>query len=191
MSMLKDEITILKSLMVSLDNDTAMLVTFQYHTETNEYSKVDRSKSKYRYMVRVFKIEDLVKKIAWMREDANRLNKFKWPDDPWPWYICAGYPENWRVADWLACKLKKIKKWKDGQQLLAGFKPATAKQTAHFNDKAKYELNGYLDKDGNEVSITDRNALLKHVGQNLIKVDTKQKKSKIAVSNAASLRKTV
>lgn len=173
MAMLKDEITVVKSLMLSLDNDTAMLVTYQYHTETNEFSKVDRSKSKYRYMARVFKVEDLIKKIKWMREDANRLSKFKWPDDPWPWYICAGYPENWKVADWLACKLKKIKTWDEGQKMLLGYKTGTKTRMAGFNEKAKYDLEEYLDNDGNKVSLTDKAALLKLVGKNLIKIDKK------------------
>lgn len=175
MAMLKDEITVVKSVMLSLDQDTAMLVTYQYHTETNEYNKVDRSKSKYRYMARVFKVDDLVTKIKQMREDANRMSKFKWPDDPWPWYICAGYPENWKVADWLACKLKKIKTWEDGQKVLAGYKSGTKTRIAGFNDKAKYDLEGYLDNKGNTVSLTDKDALLKLIGQNLIKVDKKAK----------------
>lgn len=171
--MLKDEITVVKSVMINLDEDTAMLVTYQYHTETNEYSKVDRSKSRYRYMARVFKIEDLVTKIKQMREDANRLSKFKWPNDPWPWYICAGYPENWKVADWLACKLKKIKSWEDGLKVLDGYKTGTKTRVAGFNDKAKYDIEGYVDENGNTVSLIDRDALLKLVGQNLIKVDKK------------------
>ena len=170
MSMLNDEITILKSVAISLDQDTAVLVTFQYHTETNESSKVDRSKSRYRYMARVFKVADLVKKIQEMRDDANRLSKFKWPDDPWPWYICAGYPENWRVADWLAVKLKKIKTWENGQKILNGYKAGTKTKIAGYNEKAKYDIDGYLDADGSQVSLADRDALLKLVGHNLIKV---------------------
>ena len=170
MSMLNDEITILKSVAISLDQDTAVLVTFQYHTETNESSKVDRSKSRYRYMARVFKVVDLAKKIQEMRDDANRLSKFRWPDDPWPWYICAGYPENWRVADWLAVKLKKIKTWEDGQKILNGYKTGTKTKMAGYNEKAKYDIDGYLDADGSQVSLADRDALLKLVGHNLIKV---------------------
>ena len=171
--MLKDEISVLKSVMISLDPDTAVLVTYQYHTETNEFSKVDRSKSRYRYIARVFKVEDLVKKIKEMREDANRLVKARWPDDPWPWYICAKYPENGYVADWLAVKLKKIKSWEDGQKILSGFQTGTKKRIAGFNEKAKYEIEGYLDKDGNQVSLADKASLLARVGQNLIKVNKK------------------
>ena len=117
--------------------------------------------------------DDLVAKIKWMREEANRLLKFKWPDDPWPWYICAGYPENWKIADWLACKLKKIKSWDDGQKTLLGYKTGTKTRVAGFNEKAKYDLDGYLDNDGNQVSLNDKTALLKLVGKNLIKIDNK------------------
>lgn len=173
--MLKDEITVVKSLMMQVDKDIAMLVTYQYHTETNEFSKIDRSKSKYRWMARVFKTDDLVKKITSMREDANRLNKFRWPNDPWPWYICAGYPENWKVADWLLTKYKKIKTWDEGQKILAGWKSSTSKRQEGFNEKAKYEIDGYLDKDGKPVSLADKQAILDHLGDNLIKIDKKSK----------------
>lgn len=181
MPMLKDEITVVKSLIISLndDNDTnmmdgdAILVTRQYHTEPNEFGKVDRSKSKYRWMARVFKVKDLVAKINWMREDANRLNKFKWPDDPWPWHVCSGYPEHWKIADWLTTKLKKIRTWEEGQMFLKGWETKTKHRDAGYNDNAKYDVDGYLDKDGNSVSLTDRNALRARIGQNLIKVDSK------------------
>ena len=62
MSMLNDETTILKGIMMQLNEEAAVLVTLQYHTEKNEFSKVDRSKSKYRWFARIFKIEDLKKK---------------------------------------------------------------------------------------------------------------------------------
>ena len=174
MSMLKNEISVLKSIMISLDDKTAMLVTRQYHTEPNEFGKVDRSKSRYRWMARVFKLENLIKKIQWMREDTNRLNKFKWPDDPWPWYICAGYPENWKVADWLMIKIKKMKSWEDGQKVLAGWENATKNRTARYNKTAAYAVDGYLDNSGKQVSLTDKKTLLECVGQNLIKVDEKK-----------------
>ena len=170
MPMLKDEITVVKSMILSLDKDIAMLVTYQYHTEKNEFGKVDRSKSKYRWIARVFKTEDLVKKINWMREDANRLNKFRWPNDPWPWFTSAGYPEHWKIADWLATKLKKIKSWEDGQKFLAGWETQTKHRPAGFNPNAKYEIDGYLDENGKEVSLSDKKALLECVGQNLIKI---------------------
>ena len=172
MAMLKDEVTVVKSVMLKLDDSTAMLVTYQYHTEKNEYNKVDRSKSKYRWFARVFKIEDLVKKINWMREDANRLSKFKWPDDTWPWYVSAGYPEHWKIADWLMTKYKKMKSWEDGQKVLAGWETGTKHRKEGFNENAKYEVDDYTDSAGNKVSLTDKAAMLAHVGQNLMKVKT-------------------
>lgn len=171
--MLKDEITVVKSVMIKLDDTSAVLVTYQYHTEQNEFSKVDRSKSKYRWMARVFKVDDLIKKISWMREDANRLSKFKWPDDPWPWYVCSGYPEHWKIADWLSTKLKKIKTWEDGQKILAGWENKTKTRPEGYNKNAKYEVDGYLDNDGKPVSLTDKQALLASIGKNLIKVNAK------------------
>ena len=167
--MLKDEVSILKSLMIRLDDNTAFVVTYQYHTERNEYGKVDRSKSKYRWFARVFKIDNLINKIKWLCEDANRLNKFKWPNDPWPWYTCAKYPENYSIASWLSTKYKKIYSWEDGQKILNGWETKTANREGGYNTSAKYEIDDYLDESGNIVSLSDKNALMKRVGQNLIK----------------------
>lgn len=173
MAMLKDEAKVVKSTMMKLNDETALLVFRQYHTETNEFSKVDRSKSKYRWLARVIKIENIISSIKWMREDANRLQKCKWPNDPWPWYLCIEYPENYKVADWLAIKLKKIKSWEDGQKQLAGWETKTKTRPEGFNKTAAYETEGYHDEAGNIVSLTNRESLLKLIGQNLIKEDSK------------------
>lgn len=178
MSMLNDEITVLKSVMMQVDKDISMIVVYQYHSEKDEYNKVIRDKSLYRYIARVFKTEDLVKKIQSMNEDANRLTKFKWPDDPSPWYTSAEYPENWKIASWLATKLKKIKSWEDGQQALKGYAKGTKTKPAGVYPEKAYAIDGYQDQAGNLVSLTDKQALLKLVGQNLIKID-RQGKSKI------------
>ena len=173
MAMLKDEITVVKSVMINLDTDIAMLVTYQYHVELDPTDpagkKKDRSKSKYRYLARVFKTDDLVKKINELRDDKNRLNKFRWPDDKWSWYVCAGDSDNWKVADWLSVKFKKAKSWDDGQKILAGWQTGTKHRIAGFNENAKYEIDGYQDDAGNIVSLSDRAALLKLVGKNLMK----------------------
>lgn len=173
MSMLKDETTILKGMMMQLNEEAAVLVTLQYHTERNEFSKVDRSKSKYRWFARIFKLEDLKKKIAWLLDDANRLNKFKWPNDPWPWYVSATYPENYKIASFLATKLKKMKSWEDGQKQLDGWQTGTKKRIADYNPTAKYATEGYQDESGNLVSLKDKDKLISLVGQNLIKLGNK------------------
>lgn len=189
MAMLKDEATILKSLMIKLNDDTAMLVTYQYHSERDEYNKVDRSKTQYRWFARIFKIEDLANKIKWLYEDANRLSKFKWPDDPWPYYITAKYPENYVIARWLATKLKKIKSWEDGQKMLSGYTAKTKKHAGGYNFNAEYRIDGYKDANGQEVSLTDREALLARVGQNLMapRISTQEKKEIIASRNKSFL----
>lgn len=178
MSMLNDEIAVLKSLMIKLNDDVAMIVSLQYHSERNEYSKVDHGKSRYRWLARVFKIDDMVKTIKVLKEDSNRLNKFKWPKDPWPYYTCAGYPENWKIAEWFAIKLKKMHSWEDGIKFLDGWQTKTKKRAGGYKESAKYETEGYLDEDGKLVSIKDKDALLKHIGQNLIKVKPNEKSRK-------------
>ena len=178
MSMLKDEVSVLKSVMVQLDSETAVLVSLQYHVEPGENGKTDRSKSKYRWLARVFKLADLKSKIEWCYRDENRLNRFKWPDDPDPWYICAGGDsENRRIGDWLATKLKKIQTWENGLKTLDGWETKTKKRQAGYNASAKYDTDDYLDPAGNKVSLKDKDELLKHVGQNLYK--TRLMKSKL------------
>lgn len=172
--MLKDEAQIVKSLMIKLDDDHAMIVVRQYHTERNEYNKVIRANSSYRWLARIFKTKDLIDKIRWMKSDANRLTKFKWPDDPWAWYTAAKYPEHMHIADWLMVKYKKMKSWDEGQKYLAGWKNATkTNSTAGYNANAAYATEDYIAPDGSKVSLKDKTTLLKYVGKNLIKVDAK------------------
>lgn len=184
-AMLKDEIAILKAVMMQVDDNTAMLVTLQYHTEKNpDTGKLDRSKSYYRWLARVFKLDDLKAKIKWCMQDENALAKFKWPGDTSPWWICAANDSNNKtIGKWLNTKLKKLKTWNDGQLALKGWQSKTAKREAGYNEAAKYETEGYLTESGSTISLTDQKAILENVGKNLIYVC--QMKSKMAKTTAA------
>lgn len=172
MAMLKDEIAILKSVMISIDDETAVLATLQYHTEENPATgKLDRSKSQYRWLARVFKLEDLKAKIKWCMQDENALAKFKWPDDKSAWWICAANDSNNKtIGKWLATKLKKIKKWDEGIDILNGWQSKTASREGRYNAAAKYEISGYTTDAGEVVSLDDKAALLKNIGKNLYHV---------------------
>lgn len=164
----KDEITVLKSLMIEIDTDNLMLVTMQYHVEPREDGKVDRSKSKYRWLARVMpktEVKDIIK-FCWA--DENRLNRWKWPNDTWPYYIYAGESDNRTIGSWLATKLNKIQKWEDGVKQLYGWKKKTPSHpVAEYVKKAMYVHSGYTADNGDTVDLTDKDALLKHIGQNL------------------------
>jgi len=178
MAMLKDEIQLLKSIMIRLDQNHVLLVTDWYHTEKNDMGKTDRSKSKYRWLARVFTDDELKKMISTMYDDANRMNRCRWPNDPDPWYLCVGNDStNGVVANWLAIKYKKVKTWEDGLKLLHGWETKTKNRDAGYNLAASYDIVDYLDESGNKVSLEDKDTLLKLVGQNLYKPHTKKQKT--------------
>ena len=162
--------------MVKLDAANALLVAFQYHSEIHEdglkQGKTDRSKTRYRWIARTVKIEDLKKKIVEMSDDTNALVKCKWPDDPSNWYIATGAGSaNIEVASWLAMKLKKIKEWDEGVKLLDGWENKTSKHEARQNAKAKYETEDFEDPKapGVKISLKDKATLLKNIGHTFIK----------------------
>lgn len=174
--MKKDEIAILKSTMVKLDADHALLVALQYHSELHEdglkAGKTDRSKTKYRWIARTVKIEDLKQKIMDMSDDANALVKCKWPGDTSGWYTATGAGSaNIEIASWLSMKLKKIREWDEGMKIFDGWENKTKTHEARQNLKAKYETEGFEDPTapGVIVSLKDKATLLKNIGHTFIK----------------------
>ena len=180
MELKSDEMGILKGLAIKLDDTTALIVTMQYHTEKNERGKTDRSKSRYRWLARVQQIETINEAIKNMKSDANRLNPWKWPNDPsWDGQIVYTDSGNLAGANWLRMKMKKLVDWDLGQKMLNGWKRTLeAKGEDPYNLKAKYDIEGYQAEDGTIVNLDDKEALLKLVGQNLVK--EQQMKSKTA-----------
>jgi hypothetical protein len=177
--MLKDESSLLKSMMIRIDDNHILLVTQQYHTELNDQGKTDRSKSKYRWLARVFTDDSLKDLIKTMYDDANRLNRFRWPNDPDPWYICVGNDSTNAIgANWLSMKLKKLRTWEDGLKFLDGWQTETKKREAGYNLAAKYETEDYLMENGEKISLKDKDALLKCVDQNLYKPQIMKSKIK-------------
>lgn len=171
--MLNDEIINLKSLMVNIEGDINLIVCLQYHTERlpggdNSSGKFDRSKSMYRWIARVTTRQAIEDCINNLYKEENMNEKFKWPDEPDGYYLNCKYSRAYEVASWLETKLKKIKSWKDGLKVFAGYESKTKNRKGGINEKAKYKTEGYAAPDGTIVSLTDKDELLKHVGQNLI-----------------------
>ena len=167
--MRKDEIAVLKAFMVELDPKTVMLVTYQYHSELGDNGKCDRSKTLYRWLSRVMTKEEVQNTIEWCWKDENRLNRFRWPNDKLPYYFAAEYSENNCVAGFFATKLKKLISWEDGVKQMMGYKISRnkKKKPSPRNPKLSYAILGYTADNGDIVNLNDREALLKHVGQNL------------------------
>lgn len=189
--MKKDEMEILRALSVKLDEKHMLILTYQYHTEVDEMAppnpegkqKKDRSKSAYRMIGRVEKISDIEKRSFALHSDSERMNPWKWPDDPtWDGRILyMNDSTNEGRSNWLRLKLRKAVPWEVGLRLMAGFKkdPKVAKalgkkgtpETVYvkFSQSAVYETEGYSCSDGSVVSLLDRDALISKCGQNLWK----------------------
>ena len=176
--MKKDEATLLKSLMVELDDKTVLLVTHQYHTEPRESDgKPDRDKSRYIWISRVMTKDEVQRIAKWCWEDEHRLNKWKWPgaENAWPFYLLAGNGDDCRsISGWLLTKLKKIVSWKDGVKQIYGWKKETKSHpVGEYCKKAMYVYDSYKADNGDIIDIDDKESLLKHVGQNLIRPGVK------------------
>lgn len=178
--MLKDETAIIKSVMIKIDDDHCMIVSQSYHVERDNNDKIEGEKSKYRWMARVFTFDSLNKLINEWYDDANCLNKCRFPGDPDPWYFGTGKDAtNKTMANWLITKRKKIMSWEDGQKFMAGYKKETATRKACMLPNAAYQVNDYVDAQGNLVSITDKVTLLNYVDQTLYKSNPKIRKTTI------------
>ena len=166
--MKNDELVNLKSLAVRLDEGKLMIVCLQYHAERLPDGRFNKEKSMYRWIARVTTDEAVSKCIDELYKDENTNVPFKWPDDPDEYYLSCKYSRGYDIASWLETKMKKIKPWDEALKVFAGFKPKTKTCKEGYNEKSKFKTEGYKTPDGQVVSITDREEMLKRVGQNMI-----------------------
>lgn len=168
--MLKDEIQVIKAVLMEVDDDTVALVAENYHTEADgSTGKTDRSKSLYRWIARAWKKDDYKKMVAWYMDDSRRLDRGKWPDDKLDYFFCVGNgSENSRIAGFFNEKLKKLRTWEYGQKVLQGWQTKTAKRDEGYYPGSKYVVDGYAAPDGKKYSITDKATFLNNIGVNLV-----------------------
>ena len=168
----EDEMTIVKSTTISLDKNIVLILTKQYHSQKNpnDSSKVDHSKSEYRWLGRITTIEDIKKKIQWCWSDEHRLERAQWPNDPKWFQFFKNTSDNYHFGKWLAERISKnkINSWETGQKILKGWKKATpSRPVEEFNRKWGYAIKGYTTDSGETIDLLDKENLLKHVGQNV------------------------
>lgn len=181
MAMKQDEIEILRAMSTKLDPETLFVITYQYHTTKDPNDpkgrKTLRGESRYRMLGRIEKIKDLEAKMAELRRDQARLSPWKWPDDPsWDGNILyAKDATNAGRSNWIRLKLNKAIPWESAQALMRGFKKDTDKKSKTFGKYvvrtpgSEYDVKGYTCTNGDVIDISDREALLAHVGQNVVK----------------------
>ena len=184
-----DIMSILKAGTIKIDDETVMIVSEQYHVEAGSNGKkYESSKSVYRFVARVEKLEDIKARIAWCLDEKNRLAKATWPNDDFPWNIAVGTDSsNYGLGNWLFTKIRptKMMDWETGQKFLKGWKKQTANTPEHVNPKAAYQIENYKSESGDLVSLDNKEALLKHIGQNLVYVLPKRNKKSIAMTAIA------
>ena len=185
-----DEMEIVRALSVKLNEDTVFTLTYQYHTEKDEMDpagkKNDRSKSCYRMLGRVMKIKDMEAEVMRLHQPENRLGAWKWPDDPdWKGSILyAKDASNEGQSNWLRNKVKKAVSWEEGLRIMAGYKKDVRLANelkkkgkradpeeiySVFTPNAVYDVKEYSCSDGSVIDVTDKEALLDKVGQNVWK----------------------
>lgn len=184
--MKQNEFEILRAVSAYLDEDTVFVMSYQYHTEKDpddpEGRRNDRSKSRYRMIGFVDKVANVKAKIEELKKDANRLEDWKWTDDPsWDGNILYMYgANNASKANWLRLKLKKAISWENALRVFQGYKkdirktdPETGRRNKTFGQyivmcpNAIYPTDGYSCTDGSTVDITDVETLKTKIGQTI------------------------
>lgn len=164
-----NEIVILKSSAVQLDQDTMMLLNCMYHTADKEAKRNGADKSFYRYEGRVMKIADFKAMIDDYKSDAHAMETWTWPTkDPWwkPEYFISYFGDKTKkvASKWYKNRLSKIMSWDNFLKLAKDGVKMTAKGPK-TSDSAKYELNDYVTEDGQKFSIDTPETMLKLVNK--------------------------
>ena len=176
--MLKDEMCVLKTMIVSIDDENALLVSMQYHSECDGHIDSSLSESCRRWFAVAAKKSQFK---AWSKElwEAGD-ERAKMPLDKSKWFVCFGSQNAAScLSDHLDVKLKKMLSWEDGMKKLSGWEKKTSRHPARMNPRAAWEDSGYIAPDGEEVCLRDRDSLLKHLMQPLVK-DVEMKKAAAA-----------
>ena len=121
--------------------------------------------------------DTILRKMAELRKDENRLSPWKWPDDPsWEGKILyAKDATSAGRANWIRLKIAKALEWEDALARMGGFKKDTDPKSPTYGKYtvrtagAEYDLKGYSCSDGSTVDLDDRTALLQKAGQNIWK----------------------
>lgn len=185
--MKNDEFEIIRAVSADLGDGLMLVMSYQYHTELDPVSgRNDRTKSRYRMLGRVDTKENWEKMYLERFNPDNRLNAWKWPDDPtWNGNILyMNDASNAGFANWIRLKTMKMVPWNVYSRLVAGYKKdvkraAEAKKKpgkytveeiySVYNPAAVYETEGYACSDGSVVSILDLETLKTKAGQNLVR----------------------
>lgn len=178
-----DEMEIIRAVSVDLGDGLLMLLTQQYHTELDAGGlKNDRSKSRWRYLGRVARRDDLEAEWLAARRPENASRPWTWPEDP-SWKGRILYMNDSTGAgesNWLRLKLSKAVGWDEWRRIAFGWKrdPAKAAEArkkkakvpaeelyTEFNQAAAWPVEGFALPDGAPVDVMDPESLKKAAGR--------------------------
>lgn len=178
-----DEMALLKATSIKLNNDVVALVTYQYHTEKNEFGKVDHSKSKYRYMVVIDTIANFKALAQKLTSDEYALGRFQWPGDFEKWFFYYGHGRAEEVGNWLSKQIRKANSWDKAQKILEGWTFTASNKDGKFFPNSKYLTDNYVNSLGEAISITNHEEMLKHIGETFIRNKGEESKKKAMTAN--------
>lgn len=177
--MLPNEIEMLKSVPMYIDDKHIMIVSEQYHAEKTPDGRRNKDKSMYRWFAKIKTVEAWNAYIKDLFSDEKRLEKHIIPNDTCGYDLCVNKSTtNGAIADWLTTKIKKVLSWEDGQKKLKGWKNKTSCHDECYDPNIAYDTDGYIAENGDTVDLTNKDVLLNYVDQNLIKRFTPKKKIK-------------
>ena len=166
-TMKKDEMSVVKSVMIRLTEDSndpvLMLVAHRYHTERGDNGKIDKSKSEYQFIMKAMKASEWQVLIDHSHGD-KMLEPFEWENDKWHLFVNKD-STNYAVGRWIYNKSQKQVDWETGLKLLSGWKKTTAKRVENVSAKDAYMTDDYVTPSGEKISIIDKEVVLKHVGE--------------------------
>jgi hypothetical protein len=142
------------------------IVGLMYHTADKKTFPED--KSFYRYEVMVKKIDDVKAMIAEMNKDENRLNTWQWGNDTWDknhFMEYTKFNDNAHGAKFFKNCVNKMLTWEAYvKKVRDGISYVSIDKKEKYTPSAKYDVEGYEDKDGNKnISIVDKETLLSYV----------------------------
>ena len=173
-----DEMTLLKSTSFKLNDDVVALLMYQYHTERNEFGKVDHSKSKYRYLLVIDTIANFKALAQRLLSDECRMERFQWPNDYEKWYLYYGHGRTEEIGNWLNKQMKRANAWEKGQKVLEGWSFTATNPEGSFSPTSMYHTDNYVNAKGETISITDLDTMLKHIGETFIRQKTEESSKK-------------
>ena len=162
-----NEIAILKSCAVKLDDDLVAISAYVFHTADRKANPED--KSWYKYICYVDKISKIEADIESRKSPEHRLETWMWKSPAWAdsYHLAYDYgSNNAKAARWFTSKLKKTLTWDKYVRIVKdGVKTLSTKGQEKFYTGAAYDIDGYCDSDGNLYNITDKASLMKLEGK--------------------------